>query len=264
MSTNAGMPRDIDRILDAWFAEGPTLAADQVVGAALGQTERVPQAVPILRRDAGRRPMWLLLAATVAIAITLVGFGFAAGIFRIDRPRPGPIESPAVIPSPSEGVPASPSAWRIYTSERNGYQVAIPPTWTAADGNGLTYFRSEGHTALVVSVGNRAGLVWVCSWEPCQAVRVDGIDELGANLQTVATRIGRIPEQTVDIALDGWPARIKAPAANRFLEGPPANVNIFGMLDGRPVVLRFNYSYRVQDIPTATQAAVIESFRFMD
>ena len=259
------MPRDIDRILDAWFAEGPSVAADRVVGAALAQSELIPQARPMRRRGDRRRPVWLLLAATVAIAMTLVGIGFAAGIFRIERPRPGPIESPAVItsPSPSESVRSIPPEWHTYTSERNGYEIAIPTNWTASESNGATYFSSDGHVVLLVSVGSRAGWVTVCSGEPCQIVMVDGIDELDAIVMTVAAPSGRIPEQTVDIALDGWPARMQGPAPDQFLDGPPANVNVFGMLDGRPVVLRFNYSWRAQDIPTAMQSAVIESFALL-
>ena len=64
----------------------------------------------------------------------------------------------------------------------------------------------------------------------------------------------------IETALDGWAARIEAPAPSPFLVGPESYTHAFGMIDGRPVVLRFNYSYRQQDLPTTTQLAVMDSF----
>ena len=62
------MPRDIDKVLDAWFEEGPTLAADRVVGGALAQAEHLPQVRPFAPKG---QPV--LIAAAMLVLILTIG-----------------------------------------------------------------------------------------------------------------------------------------------------------------------------------------------
>jgi hypothetical protein len=153
-----------------------------------------------------------------------------------------------------------PDGWHTYTNDVGGFTVAVPSHWAPAEFNWETAFRVDGRIALLISTGTGDGWMTLCSAGPCRVMRFDGINGLDAAIRSVRPREGRLPEQTLDVALDGWPARIKAPASG-LLDGPPAYVHVYGMLGPRPVVLRFPYSYRSQDLPTAMQLRVIRSFR---
>ena len=113
--TSAGMPRDIDRILDAWFEEGPTLAADRLVGAALAEVEQTAQARPLRRGgifgwDDQRRARLALLAA--AVALLALTFGLAIQLRVIRTPEPSPTPSPSTTASPT-AAPSFPAVTLI-------------------------------------------------------------------------------------------------------------------------------------------------------
>jgi hypothetical protein len=163
MSTSAGMPRDIDRLLDAWFDGGPTLAADRVVGAALAQVEQTAQSQPlwpprVLRRRSGdgrvnRRWSRTLagVIATVALLVALIGIGIQVGLIRL--PNPNPIPAPTINEdaSPDPNRRTSDTAAGTIQWARVGSDTAIRPQllldgaifgydadndswWTTADG----------------------------------------------------------------------------------------------------------------------------------
>jgi hypothetical protein len=90
------MPRDLDRLLDAWFDQGPTVAADRVVAAALAEVNRTPQVgLPRFRGvtirlgsgSTSRRVVAIAIATLLVLALS-VGIGVAAGLFRNIQPQP--------------------------------------------------------------------------------------------------------------------------------------------------------------------------------
>jgi hypothetical protein len=118
--------RDIDRILDLWFAERPTEVADRVldeVADRIGRQSQEP-AWLVLWRDSHVNTYLKYSAAVVAV-IVVAGLGFAVFGSPTGPSVGGPV-SPT--PSPSPAVSASPSA-APSTS-------AVFPSWYPQDGQG--------------------------------------------------------------------------------------------------------------------------------
>lgn len=95
---------ELERLLDAFLAEGHDEVADRVIDAALDQVDRTPQrrAVGMPRRFQGM-PMFPRLAAAAAIGVLAVG-----GVFYLLRPGPsGVIGVPT--PSPTAVIATTPS-----------------------------------------------------------------------------------------------------------------------------------------------------------
>ena len=130
---------EIERVLDRYLAEGAEQVQDRVIDAALDQVDHIPQ------RRALRGP-WRFLEMPTFLKPALAGAAVlavlvAGGLFlsRSSAPSVGgpglgtasPSASP--IPSPSVSAPLPDTAdWVTFTSERYRYEMAHPPTWTAA------------------------------------------------------------------------------------------------------------------------------------
>ena len=128
--------RELDRLLGAFFADGPDQVADRVIDAALDQVDHTPQ------RRALRMPrrfqtmnMFTRLAAAVVIGVLAVG----GTLYLVQRGQPavgGPSPTPGVSSSPSQPAVGSPSPTPAVSSSPS--QPASPsagaPAWTATGG----------------------------------------------------------------------------------------------------------------------------------
>src|SRR6185369_6033613 len=105
-SNGMTQPRDIDRLLDQWFADGSSVAPDRVIDIVADRIERQPQR-PAWRLDWRHLSMNPMAKAGVAIAavvlIALVGYNLLPGR-STGVGGPAPTASPTVTPS------AAPSA----------------------------------------------------------------------------------------------------------------------------------------------------------
>jgi hypothetical protein len=161
--TSAGMPRDIDRILEAWFEDGPTLAADRVVGAALTQVEQTSQAQPLRRRvvlgldDRGRTRLALMAAAVALLALT---FGLAVQLGIIDLTDPTPTPSPSASASTSATVAPSFPAVTLDDGPptEDGYAFVFPSGWTQADETTWQWSGTDPQGRFSVMVGTGGDL----------------------------------------------------------------------------------------------------------
>ncbi len=98
--------RDIERLLDAWMRDGPTLAPDRVLEVVVDRIERH-----------GQRPAWRLdwrhlgmnTTFKLATALTAVAIFAAVGYNLLPRGSTG-IAGPEPTPSPTASPAASPSA----------------------------------------------------------------------------------------------------------------------------------------------------------
>ena len=91
--------RDIERVLDAWFVEGPSVMPDRLLLAVFDQVDRVPQrrlSRLTLRLSEMTPRLRLLAAAAAAIVIAVVGFAL---IDRAPLNNVGPSHSPTAAPS---------------------------------------------------------------------------------------------------------------------------------------------------------------------
>ena len=101
--------RDIERILEAWMAQGSSRMPDRLFDAVVDQVERVPQRRGW--RSAPRFPsmqtmLKLTVAAVFALVVGIAGVGFLSGP-TVMSPAASP--SPAAPPSPSASLQASPA-----------------------------------------------------------------------------------------------------------------------------------------------------------
>jgi hypothetical protein len=159
--TSAGMPRNIDRILDAWFEEGPSLAADRVIGAALTQIEKTAQVRPLRRRamlglDDRDRTRFALIAAAVALLAFTFGLAIQLGIINLPNPTPTPSPSASASPSPT----VAPSFPEVTLNDgpptEDGYAFAFPSGWTQADESTWQWSGTdpEGRFSVMVGTGS--------------------------------------------------------------------------------------------------------------
>jgi Tol biopolymer transport system component len=138
--------RELDRLLGAFFVEGPDELADRVIDAALDQVGRTPQRRAM--RLPGRfqaMPMFARVAAAAVIGLLAVGAAFyltmpAQPVVGGPSPAPAASSSPSQTASPSASpspsvVPPKPGMFAfIQPSASNGYAGRV---WVAnADGTG--------------------------------------------------------------------------------------------------------------------------------
>ena len=86
-------PRDIERLLDQWFADGSSVAPDRVIDIVADRIERQPQR-PAWRLDWRHLTMnpidqgKLAIAAVVAIDRGVIGYTLLPGASTGVKPRP--------------------------------------------------------------------------------------------------------------------------------------------------------------------------------
>jgi hypothetical protein len=125
--------RDIERVLDAWFVDGPSVMPDRVFDAVLDQVERTDQHLLARLRlrltDMNPRIRWLTAMASVLVAVLLA-------MTLIDRPADGdvgatsnPSNAPAQgVESPAGSESASvPSALRFIWLSTPRSDPAVDP-----------------------------------------------------------------------------------------------------------------------------------------
>jgi len=136
-------PRDIERLLDHWFADGSSVAPDRVVDIVADRIERQPQR-PAWRLDWRHLTMNPLAKVGVAIAavvlVAFVGYNLLpGGSTGIGRPGPtvvptaSPTAVPTVVPTAAPSPAESPSA--------------VFPTWFTpeSDSRGAGILSAGGH-----------------------------------------------------------------------------------------------------------------------
>ncbi len=136
--------RDIERLLDAWFADGPAQLADHVFDEAVGRVHRQRQ-----------RPAWrflwkelhvttqlkVALGAAAVIVVFVAGFamlGPGGRIGGVDLPTASPAPSPSRTPSPPplpDGrLNAGDYALRALPDDPMAFTITAPGGWTGYGG----------------------------------------------------------------------------------------------------------------------------------
>lgn len=129
--------REVERVLDSFFAPNGDEVADWVIDAALSEVEHTPQrrVIDVPWRPRQMNPFARLAVAAAAIVIVAGGalYLFTPGNQGVGGPpaaSPSPsVPSPSSAPSPS---PAPSASWQTVSSERFGYSVQIPGTWAVS------------------------------------------------------------------------------------------------------------------------------------
>lgn len=128
--------RDIERVLDRFYAEGPSEMPDRVFLGVFDRIERVPQrrlAMQLTRFATMNTNLRVALAAAIVVAVVGVG-AFALS----QRQNVGPAATPAVSPAASSSGTALSSVPAALQARWVGSPRIVPEAGTAEDRNGMT------------------------------------------------------------------------------------------------------------------------------
>lgn len=125
--------RTFDRIAEDFLADGPTVLADRVFDAALGEVHRTRQR-RVLRGVRWRFPNMhtyakFAVAAVVVIAVGYLGLTFLRPAGTGVGGPPAATPTPVATATPTSGPTAPPLTGR-FTSERHGFSISYPETWS--------------------------------------------------------------------------------------------------------------------------------------
>ena len=98
--------RDIERTLDAWFVDGPSVMPDRLFDAVLDQVERTPQrpfARLRLRLTEMTPRIRMLAAAAAALIVAVVSFALIGRAPDVG-PTPSPSAAQTLLASPSPSL----------------------------------------------------------------------------------------------------------------------------------------------------------------
>ena len=262
---------DVDQALRRWLADGAERAPERHVLAALERidatSQRRPMRLPGFVTGPDDKPTLLRMAAIGMAAVLLilalgVGIGLEIGLIRFPGPRPVPI-----LPS------ATP---RLFSNHADGYELLLPQDWDEIsfprlDGEpaaGVRRFRAPSLSirALTISVGEPNGTLRICD-SSCR--EVEGQVSLDILQETLVSSPDAAGWRQVhgDAVIGGDAARFERPnTGGTIWNGEhPTFYHFFGLHDGRPVVLSFDYwPIGRGAITTDTMHAIVESFRFVN
>jgi len=124
---------ELDRLLDAFFAEGTDELADRLIDAALDQIDHTKQRRPM---RAPRRFATMKMSARLAVAAA-IGVLAVGGLIYVGRPTQPAVGSPSSAPGPSSLPGSSPRPSNVASPSASPSVTVIvprPPAWIAAAG----------------------------------------------------------------------------------------------------------------------------------
>jgi hypothetical protein len=192
---------DLERLLDAWFAEGPSRVADRVVDGAADRIARQRQ-LPAWRLQTWRfpimsSPLKLILIGAALVAALAAGAILVGGGARLAAPTPSPqtlgdgvLEGGTYV---GEVLPTDPMRWT----------AAVPAGWNASEGWSVSGPHDSGGKAVVIAPILGANV----PSDSCDAegtVPAISVDELVAAVQA---RDDWTVSEPVDVTVGGYSGR---------------------------------------------------------
>jgi len=149
--------RDVRRLLDAWFTEGPVQVADRVVDGAADRIARQPQraAWRLNWRSVMNAQLKLAGAVAAALVVAVVGYnvlsrsGIGAPGTETPVPTPSPTAAPTVVVNASPSITTGPRTVTLQPIAPNpfGWRVTLPSGWSIGHGSWYLYPTSLGGPA---------------------------------------------------------------------------------------------------------------------
>jgi hypothetical protein len=133
--------RQIERLLDAWLADGPMSAPERVIDDVAARITRQPQR-PAWRLQSWRfpamsSPLKLILIGAALVAALAAGAVLVGGGSRTATPTPSPAPTP--IPPTLPNGNLAPGAYTAHPVPGMTWTVTVPEGWTGADDWFLSY-----------------------------------------------------------------------------------------------------------------------------
>jgi hypothetical protein len=173
--------RDIERLLDHWFTDGPAQAPDRVLDAVVDRIGHQRQR-PTWRLDwrlPAMTPIIKFGAAAAAVGIVIIGFGLLRGpSTNVGGPTASPTPSTSLAPPSASAAAAVPRACDLVTTAEVDSALALTSTITSGTGDvdidGLSHcsYRAAGAEVLQVSYRIRDGAPVFDVWSKTAGVQV--------------------------------------------------------------------------------------------
>jgi hypothetical protein len=139
--------REVERLLDSFFAPNGDEVADWVIDAALSEIEHTPQrrVLDVPWRPNTMNPFVRLAVAAAAIVIVAGGalYLFSPGNQGVGGPTPAPSPTTTGEPNPT---PIETATWLPFESARHGFTLRYPSDWTASQATEPWPFEAVGAT----------------------------------------------------------------------------------------------------------------------
>jgi hypothetical protein len=210
--------RDIERILDQWFSDGPTVVPDRVIDVATDRIERQSQR-PAWRLDWRQLAMnrtFMMATAVAAIAIVaILGYNLLpAGLAGVGGAGSTPTPSPSPIPIVDGPLAAGTYALNLASIPDSGLPstfpkmiVTVPDGWTGSPGlivKGIDDATHDPSMAVWPNVYLPTDEVYAhpCQWSGVPQIQPGPtVDGLASALAAVPLRNATTP---VDVTVDGY------------------------------------------------------------
>jgi len=244
--------RDIERILDHWFADGPDSAPHRVFDVVADRIERQPQR-PAWRFHLREIHVNTIIRAGAAMAavviVAIIGFNLLPGSSTgvggpAASPSPSPTSSPMALPSPGTVLAAGTYAEPAYDPP---FTFAVPTGWTMLDD--LALLRTDGPKGDVVMFWGSMRIAAKdaeCTQAPEPGIGHTAaalIADMAANPALAASAprpisVGGLNGQMIDVAIaPGWtrpcppPFSARTPVVSLITDVDPASGPYWGVKD---------------------------------
>ena len=197
--------RDLDRLLDAWFAQGPVQVADRVIDDTANRIARQRQ-TPAWRLRSWRFPTMATPIKLVAIGAALLAVLVGGAVFMGGGAAPpAPTPTPAPTPMALEAGPLEPGTYLIRPLEDNPltWTVTVPAGWSAYEDWAIIGPDMPGNVGTALTLADKVGV-------PVDSCRVEGtppaetVDDFIASVQA---RNDWIVSDPVEVAVGGYTGR---------------------------------------------------------
>ncbi len=205
--------RDLNRLLDAWFAEGPVQVADRVIDDTANRIARQRQ-LPAWRLRSWRFPTMSTPLKLVAIGAALVAALAAGAVFvgggasnmtATPSPTLAPTATPSLSPVPLKAGSLAPGTYLVTPYEANPlrWTVSVPAGWSAFEEFAIVGPERPGNIGTALLLGTKVGV----PTDSCNAMGTPPAATVDDFIAAVQARDDWDVSEPVDVTVDGYTGR---------------------------------------------------------
>ena len=212
--------RDLNRLLDSWFAEGPVRVADRVIDGTADRIARQRQ-LPAWRLRTWRFPnvstplrivlIGAVLVAALAAGSILIAGGRGTGPVATPVPTPIPTAVPTPVPTPIPSPIAlkagalEPGTYRVrpYHDDSLTWTVNVPAGWSAFEDWAVIGPEMPGNVGTALFLAEKVGI----PVDSCHPEGTASASTVADFIASVDARDDWVVSKPVDVVVDGYSGR---------------------------------------------------------
>ncbi len=199
--------RDIERLLDAWFADGPMQVSDHVFDEAVGRVHRQRQRPAwrlLWKEPRMSAPFKAALAVAAVIVVFVAGFAMLGGSGGVI----GGVAAPTATPSPTPVPPTLPDGslqagtylGEVLPTDPMRWTVTVPAGWSGYQGWAVVGPEDPNDKGVIIAPILKASIP-ADSCATAKPVPATSVDELVA---AVEARDDWVVSEPVDVTIGGY------------------------------------------------------------